>query len=462
VSTTIGELRTATGARRRSGELGRLGGMTLLAVVVGANAAWMVHLWVHGGNLHTKGLGDVLNSIGRITGLLGAYLALLQVLMLARLPWLDRLVGFDRMTIWHRRNGKACLTLIVAHMITITAGYTLTDQVGLGKEISSLLGTYPGMVTATIGTGLLILVVATSLMIVRRRLAYEAWYAVHLLAYAGIALGYLHQIPTGNELTADAGAQRYWHALYIVPLVLLALFRVLLPLARGAWQDLRVDEIVRETPTVVSLYIRGRHLGRLRVRAGQFFIWRFFARGFWWQSHPFSLSAAPDGRRLRLTVKASGRYSAALAAVPVGTRVMADGPFGHFTVGARRNERLALIAGGIGITPIRAMLDDLEGVGDVAVVYRALSEGDVVFRDELDALAAERGFRVHYVVGDHRDAAHAHLLSAAHLRELVPDLRERDVFLCGPPGMVAAIRATLREADVPRGHVHLEEFAFAP
>ncbi|MCW2989694.1 MAG: Respiratory burst oxidase-like protein [Solirubrobacterales bacterium] len=187
----------------------RLLATTVLLAVVAANGAWMVHLWVHGGNLHTHSDGDVLSSIGRVTGLLGAYLALLQVLMLARLPFLDRLIGFDRMTIWHRRNGKLCIVLIVVHTLTITAGYTLTDQIGLGKEISSLLGDYPGMITATVGTGLLIAVVLTSLMIVRRRLRYEAWYAVHMLAYAGIALGYLHQIPTGNELTVDHAAQRY-------------------------------------------------------------------------------------------------------------------------------------------------------------------------------------------------------------------------------------------------------------
>ncbi|HEU4978408.1 MAG TPA: ferredoxin reductase family protein [Solirubrobacteraceae bacterium] len=446
-------------ARPRS--LARAGLQAALAVVVLGVGAWMVALWVHGGNLHTHGAGDVLNSIGRITGLLGAYLALLQVLMLARLPWLDGLVGFDRMTIWHRRNGKLCIVLIVAHTLTITAGYTLTDQIGLGSEISNLLGRYPGMVTATVGTGLLLLVVATSLMIVRRRLPYEAWYAVHLLAYAGIALGYLHQIPTGNELTADRTAQTGWHLLYIVPLALVVVFRLLLPLWRAWWHGLRVERVVRESPTVASVYLSGRRLHRLRAQPGQFFIWRFLTRGMWWQSHPFSLSAAPHGRELRITVKASGAYSARLAAIPPGTRAVADGPFGRFTPQARRRDRVALIAGGIGITPIRAMLEDLGGV-DVAVVYRALAAEDVVFRDELDRLAAERGLRVHYVIGDHRNGDNAHLLSAGHLAELVPDLGERDVYLCGPPGLVAVIRRTLRDAHVPRRHVHLEEFAFAP
>jgi predicted ferric reductase len=452
----------ASRAARGRGHIGGVVAVTVLAAVVVANAAWMVHLWVHGGNLHTHGTGDVLNSIGRITGLIGAYLALLQVLMLARLPWLDRLIGFDRMTIWHRRNGKACIVLIVVHTLTITAGYTLTDQVGLGKEISDLLGTYPGMVTATIGTGLMIAVVLTSLAIVRRRLPYEAWYAVHMLAYAGIALGYLHQVPTGNELTADRAAQHYWHLLYIVPLALVIVFRVLAPLLRAGWHRLRVEEVVREAPGVTSVYIGGRHLDHLGARAGQFFIWRFLARGVWWESHPFSLSAAPHGQRLRITVKASGGYTTRLAAIAPGTRVIADGPFGHFTAAARRHDRLVLIAGGIGITPIRALLDDLSPEADVTVVYRALAEADIVFRDELDRLATERGVRLHYVVGDHRDEASAHLLTASHLDELVPDIRDRDVFLCGPPGMVGAIRHTLREVRVPRRNIHLEEFAFAP
>ena len=73
-------------------------------------------------------------------------------------------------------------------------------------------GIYPGMVTATIGTVMLFAVVATSLVIARRRLSYEWWYAVHLLAYAGIALGWFHQIPTGNELVLDRVAADYWRA----------------------------------------------------------------------------------------------------------------------------------------------------------------------------------------------------------------------------------------------------------
>src|SRR5258705_8125995 len=279
----------ATGVSRRVAA-----GSLIWAALLG-NAAVIVWLWIHGGNLTTRSSGDVLTSIARITGLLAAYLALVQVVLLARLPVLERLVGFDRLSVWHRWNGHACVDLVIAHVVFSVWGYALLDKISLPKEISTMIGggIYPGMITATIGTALLLAVVATSIVIVRRRLPYEAWYAVHMLAYAGIALGYLHQIPTGNELTADHAAQRYWHLLYIVPLALVIAFRVLVPLLRAWWHRLQVEEVVREAPGVVSLYIGGRHLDHLGARAGQFFILRLFAAGVGGGGPPLSPSRPP-------------------------------------------------------------------------------------------------------------------------------------------------------------------------
>jgi predicted ferric reductase len=145
-----------------------------------------------------------LPTVGRY--LLSAYLALIQVLLLARLPFLERISGFDRLTVWHRVKGKLTLGLVLAHVVFITIGYAALDRISVPREVSSLLSNYPGMIAATIGTGLMIVVVITSLVIVRRRLRYEAWYAVHFTAYAAIALAWFHQVPTGNELTFNATA----------------------------------------------------------------------------------------------------------------------------------------------------------------------------------------------------------------------------------------------------------------
>jgi len=343
--------------------------------------------------------------------------------------------------------------------VFITIGYAAMDRIAIPPEVARLLGDYPGMIAATVGTALLIAVVVTSLVIVRRRLRYEAWYLVHLTAYAGIALAWVHQIPTGNELTANPAAATYWTALYVATLVLLVVFRIAGPIAGAFWYGLRVAEVTPEGPGVVSLRITGRCLDRLHARGGQFFLWRFLTRGRWWASHPFSLSAAPDGRSLRLTVKDVGDFTGRIGAITPGTRVVAEGPFGVFTDAARRRDKVALIAGGIGITPIRALVEDMPPGLDIALIYRVVRAEDLVLSHELDALARERGVALAYVVGGHTGAEGAYRLSPEHLRELVPDIADREVYVCGPPAMMRVAEANLRRVGVPRAAIHSERFA---
>jgi ferredoxin-NADP reductase len=140
-----------------------------------------------------------------------------------------------------------------------------------------------------------------------------------------------------------------------------------------------------------------------------------------------------------------------------GTRVVAEGPFGVFTEASRSQEKVLLVAGGIGITPIRALIEEMEG--DIIVLYRVMSEEDLIFRDELETLTSERGITVHNVVGDHTTPEGRELLSPAHLRELVPDLVEREVYLCGPTAFLDVLQSELRRAGVSRRHLHVERFA---
>lgn len=423
-----------------------------------ANGIVIVILWWRGGNVsgvHTT--GQLLTSVGRLTGLLSAYLALIQVLLLARLPWLERLVGFDRLTVWHRRNGKIVLYLVLAHVVFTTIGYALNDRLSIPSEVSVLLSNYPGMIAATVGTVLFVVVVVTSLVIVRRRLRYETWYAVHFTVYAGIALAWFHQIPTGNEFITNQPAADYWLALYVATLAVLVVFRVMQPAAQAFRHRLRVEDVTEEAPGVVSLRISGRHLDRLNARAGQFFIWRFLTWNRFWEAHPFSLSAAPDGQALRLTVKSSGDFTRRIGEIKPGTAVIAEGPFGVFTDAVRHRERVALIAGGIGITPIRSLLEEMSG--DLVLIYRVVREQDIVFREELSRLAQERGIRLCYVVGGHTTPGTERLLSPEHLRQLVPDIAEREIYLCGPPAMMNVLERNVRQVDVPPRYIHTERFA---
>jgi predicted ferric reductase len=426
-----------------------------LAGIGALNVAVIVALWLRAGGISSVGgLADALTSTGRITALLGAYAALIAVVLLARVPVLERLVGFDRLTGWHRHAARACLTLLVAHTALTTAGLTVGDHVSLPREAQRLITQYPGVITASAALVVLLAVAVTSVVAVRRRLRYETWYFIHLYTYLAIALAFSHQIATGKDFVGDPAARAYWTALYLVTLGALVLFRIGVPLVRAARHRLRVSRVVAEAPGVVSIEITGVRLDRLRARPGQFFLWRFITRGRWWQAHPFSLSAAPDGRRLRITVKDSGDFSAGLRELRPGTRVLVEGPFGAFTADARRRPRVVLIAGGAGITPIRALLETMPASpGEIAVVYRAPRAEEVLFRDELDGLARRRGAELHYVVGADCE------LSASTLAKLVPDIADRDAFVCGSPAMVDATLGSLVGAGVPRRHVFTERFA---
>jgi predicted ferric reductase len=425
-----------------------------LSLLAAANAVVVVGLWWRQGGLDVHDAAGLLTSLGRVTGLLGAYLALVELLLLARVPVLDRL-GSECVGAWHRWNGAACLALIAAHTVLVTAGYALTDDVGFLHELGDLLSRYSGVLLATIALGLLVVVVVTSVVAIRRRLGYRAWHVLHLGAYVAIALAFSHQLATGQEFQRQPVARAYWWALYAGTLAAILAFRVVIPVVRSLRHDLRVVRVVAEAPDVVSVEIGGRDLDRLPAHSGQFLHWRFLARGLWTEAHPFSLSAAP-GERLRITVKRLGDHTARLASLPTGTRVLIEGPYGGLTSAARRHPRALLIAGGVGIAPIRALLEDMPAEpGELSVIYRAGREADLLFRDELDELASRRAADMHYVVGEHGGDG---LLSPEHLRELVPDLVDRDVYVCGPVSMTAATRASLRRAGVPDRHIVSEAF----
>lgn len=437
-------------------------GPAAVVLLVAGNAAAIVWLWLHGGGIsgvHAR--AEAFTSLGRITGLMGVYLALLQVLMLSRLAPLERLLGFDRLTSLHRVNGKVCVSLIVAHALLITIGYALAERISFGSELSRLLRLYPGMVAAVVGTVLMVAVVISSLVIVRRRMRYESWHVVHFLVYAGIALGYLHQIPTGNEFAAHPAQADYWISLYALTLFVLLAYRVALPVRTFFRHRLTVSRVSSPIAGVTSIEVTGRDLPRLRAAPGQFMIWRFLTRGRWWQAHPFSLSAAPDGGSLRLTVKGVGDFTKAIAGVKPGTKVAVEGPFGVLTSEAMVRDKALLIAGGIGVTPLRAIFEELAGRVDVVLLYRALSKREFALREELEAIAQAPGATLHLLAGDHRRREGAKLLSAESLRSIVPDIRERDVFLCGPPAMMAEASESLAQLKVHEDQVHSERFALA-
>jgi predicted ferric reductase len=429
----------------------------------------VVALWVAGGNVQDlTGWGTGLTSLGRLTGLVASDLLLIQVLLMARIPLVERVYGQDELARRHRLVGFWSVNLMVAHILVVTFGYAVQARTNVFAEAWDLVVDYPGILLAVAGAALLLLVAVTSIRKARRKLRYESWHLLHLYAYLGVGLALPHQLWAGQEFMSSAVASVYWWTLWGAAAGAILFWRVGVPLHRTLTHRLRVVEVVRESDEAVSVVMTGRHLHRLPVAAGQFFVWRFLDAPGWTRGHPYSLSAAPSGDTLRITVKDLGDASRGIAHVRPGTRVAIEGPYGRLHEGVRTRRKVLLLAGGIGVTPLRGLLEALpQDAGDVTLVYRASHDGDLILKDEIEALAAARGAQVFYAVGPRVGDRHSWLPQAASglsdedaLRQLVPDVADRDVYVCGADGWMDAAERALLAAGVPGDAIHLERFSW--
>jgi len=240
-------------------------------------------------------------------------------------------------------------------------------------------------------------VAVTSAKAARTRLRYESWHLLHLYAYLGVGLALPHQLWTGQEFLVSPAATVFWWGLWAASAGAVLVWRVALPLWRSTRHRLRVTSVVPEGHGVVSVYMTGRRMDRLKAEAGQFFTWRFLTGPGWTRGHPYSLSAAPDGRSLRITVKDLGDDSGALRQVRPGTRVLVEGPYGRLSARARTRRKVAFIGAGVGITALTFW---------------------------------------------------------------VPDIAERDVFVCGPESWAEDVRRTASAAGLPADSFHVERFGW--
>ncbi|MFF0378055.1 ferredoxin reductase family protein [Actinoplanes missouriensis] len=437
-------------------------------VAAGLSLLIVTALWVSNGGVReiTGGGSAAITAVARLAGLWASDLLLIQVLLMARIPMVERAFGQDRLARWHRWTGFTSFWLMLAHIVTVTIGYA-AGTTNVVTQFWDLVRTYPGMLLAAAGTLLLLLVVATSIRKARRRLRYESWHLLHLYAYLGVGLALPHQIWTGSDFTGSALARAYWWTLYAVALVAVVVHRLGVPAWRNWWHRLVVTRVVPEGPGLTSVYLTGENLTGLTVRAGQFFHWRFLDGPGWTRSNPFSLSAAPQPDSLRITVKNSGDGSGRIASLKPGTRVLVEGPYGKLTGESYSGGPVVLMACGIGITPLLSLLGELPyRSGEATLIYRARSEEDLAFRGELEWFAAQRGVRVVPLTGRRADrdswlpANLAGQPDAAVLRQVAPQVAAAHVYICGPEQWAGTARAAAVEAGVKPARVHTELFSW--
>ncbi len=281
------------------------------------------------------------------------------------------------------------MVAVVVHAVTDTWAWGAATGGTIVSGLVDLLANEAWMVAATAGTVLMIVIGLSSWRRFRRLIPYETWYFVHLTGYLAVLLGFGHQLTLGADFATDTLAFWWWTALFVTAFVAIAYAR-LGDLVRSLSRRLYVTAVSREANGVGSLHVSGPGLRRLRVAGGQFFNVRALTGDLWWQAHPFSVSAAPTTAGLRFTIKELGEDSARMLRLRPGTRVVLEGPYGVFTAERAEGAPVVLVAGGVGIAPIRALLEDCGPHQAPVVIVRVHDDGDVAHRLELERMVAAR------------------------------------------------------------------------
>jgi predicted ferric reductase len=396
--------------------------------------------------------GGLAMFLGSFTGMAGTYLALIMVVLASRMPALERVLGQNGAIHLHRRLAPWPIALISAHAVLLTLAYAEAAKTGVLSEAGAIVNTFPHMLTATIALGIMVGIGVISIRQIRIRIPRENWWLIHLLMYVALVLAFAHELVLGPSFVKHPIAQASWIIAWSMAGASLLTYRVGVPIYRSVRHKLRVVEVKPEGPGVVSVVLEGRHLERLVIAGGQFFEWRFLTRGMWWQAHPFTVSALPRPPYLRLTVQGVGDFSKALAGVKKGTAVAIEGPYGSFTIFAGKSNRVLLIAGGVGVTATRSLLEDLPLKSRPVVVLRARTEEELVLVDEVEELLRHRKGTLHRLIGDRES------VPLDSIVRLVPDIAKRDVFISGSEGFVRDAVAMAVKAGVPSHALHQEAY----
>lgn len=240
-----------------------------------ASVVAVVSMFLINGGLKTvTDLASILSAVDRLTALVATNLLLIDILLVARLPWLDHYYGHDKVTLAHKKLGKPILYLVLAHFISSVWQYAISEGKNVIDEFFAMITSVGDLLTATFALVLMILVVVTSLNFARRAVSYEAWYLIHIFAYAAVLFAIPHQFSTGTDIAGKPVAQAYWITLYLFVLANIVWYRIATPIVRAIRSNLRVANVVRESSDTTSVYLTGRNVAGFGGEAGQFYLLR--------------------------------------------------------------------------------------------------------------------------------------------------------------------------------------------
>lgn len=427
--------------------------------IIFANLAITILIWWQGSNSLLVNQSGWFIALGRLFGLLAQLTILMQLVLIGRIGFVERLFGHDTMNRFHRLIGYSIMGFFLPHPILLVLGYSKINEVSLITQYFNFVLNWEDVILASFGLFIYAIIIAISLPAFRRKLRYESWYFTHLLIYVAILLSFNHQ--TNFADISFGGALKYWYALNFLIFGIFILYRWIRPLFNFYQLRFSVEKIVKETKDVTSVYITGKNLEKFKYEAGQFAHLTFLQKGLWF-THPFSFSTATNSNYIRFSIKASGDFTKKVDQLKTGTKVIIDGPLGAFTANQAKTNKLLLIAGGIGITPIRSIIEEqTKNNKNIILLYANKTQQDIAFKQELENFSINK---VVNVLSEETNLPGSEFelgrIDEEKIKRLVPDYKERDAYICGPEPMMKAIVSSLISLGVPKKQIHFERFGY--
>ncbi|NTW22954.1 hypothetical protein HGA34_05475 [Candidatus Falkowbacteria bacterium] len=387
-------------------------------------------------------------SLGQLAGLVGMAMFGLAIILSARTKWLDKhFAGLNIVYIKHHQVGAISFVLLLLHPLLLAVKYGQTSW-----HLAAQFFLPSANLPLNYGKASLVLMILLLLLTFYVRLPYQIWKLSHKFLGLAYFLAILHLLFISSDTSQSLVLKGY---LLLISLLALAavFYRVVDSKALVKSCQYRVEAVNRISGAVVEIIMKPAG-GEMSYNPGQFVFIAFDQDGFR-ERHPFTISSAGNG--LSVAVKGLGDYTSKLPDLKIGTSASIEGPYGQFSYHHSVNKKQVWLAGGIGITPFLSMARSLGDSSDydIDLIYCSNNAGEAVFIDELKSLAETRSwFRVHGFFSDEQGKISADIIS-----KITGGLKERDFFLCGPPGMMGAIKTQLKNYDIPSELLHSEEFA---
>ncbi|HEY5695377.1 MAG TPA: hypothetical protein VIQ80_00930, partial [Candidatus Saccharimonadales bacterium] len=221
---------------------------------------------------------DRIMAIGRLFGLVAGWSVVLEIILMCRVPFIERSFDLQEISDLHRLNGYALLAGITGHFAFLLVAYASPAHLSLWDQfIAFNTGQYEDVLWASIGTVIFFVAGGLSVRFLRTRMRYEWWYALHLTIYGAILLAFLHQIKLGGDFIGSSWFVTYWYALYILAFVLWVWYRVVRRLIFFVRHRFVVESVEQIAEAIYSVTVSGRHIEQFAYDPGQYASWRFLA-----------------------------------------------------------------------------------------------------------------------------------------------------------------------------------------